>query len=290
MKADEKYVHMKINEAGGLSQINKSIELIQEHLTKEHLTAKGEPFVSKNYRLSLWKPDYKELYNLVVSIFTTALTTDYLTYQAVVGKHNHVLPMEKTIDRVKTMAEVVAMLCLADLIDINSTRGKYHTITPCLVLKNIPFTDKHGTVYDRPQPVESNHDLEQGNMILGGKLNYHNGNICLDHINRMNKIPMALNKEFLIKYPEEPKSDSVIDTPEKKALWQHYSKESKKRYAHALTSAEKLYLNHKPDTRGRVYAVGYYINPQGSGYQKAMLQFANKEHLDNSVAFPKNNL
>ena len=55
----------------------------------------------------------------------------------------------------------------------------------------------------------------------------------------------------------------------------------------ALVKAEKLYINHKPDTRGRIYAVGYYINPQGTSFKKAMLQLANKEHLDNSIAFPK---
>ena len=108
MRADDKYVHEKIQQAGGLKQINKSIELIQEHLTKEHLTAKGEPFVAKNYRLSLWRPDHDELYNLVVSMFTTALTTDYLTYQEIVGIHKDKLPMSKTIDRAKTIAEVTA--------------------------------------------------------------------------------------------------------------------------------------------------------------------------------------
>lgn len=287
MRDDEEYVHEKIKQAGGLPQIDKAIELIQKHLTKEHLTAKGEPFVTKNYRLSLWRPDYTELYNLVVSIFTTALTTNYLTYQAIVGKHNHVLPMEKTVDRVQTMAEIIAMVCHADLINIHSTPGEYHIIKPCLILKNIPFTDRHGTVYDRPQPVESNHDPEQGNMILGGKLNYHEGNICLDHINRMNRIQMSLNKEFLLKYPEEPKDESILEDKETRETWEYYIKESKKRYAHALVHSDKLYLNHKPDTRGRTYAVGYYITTQGSAYKKAMLQFANKEYLDETVAFPK---
>ena len=287
MRVDEKYVHEKIQQAGGLKQINKSIELIQEHLTKEHLTAKGEPFVAKNYRLSLWRPDHDELYNLVVSMFTTALTTDYLTYQEMVGIHKDKLPMSKTIDRAKTIAEVTAMLCLADLINIDSKQGEYHLITPCLVLKDIPVTDKHGTVHDRPQPVESNYDPEQGNMILGGKLNHHYGKICLDHINRMNRIPLVLNKEFLIKYPEEPKDESIVDTAEKQERWGIYTTQAKRKYAMALVKAEKLYINHKPDTRGRIYAVGYYINPQGNGYKKAMLQLANKEHLDNSIAFPK---
>ena len=136
--------------------------------------------------------------------------------------------------------------------------------------------------------MESNYDPEQGNMILGGKLNHHDGKICLDHINRMNRIPLVLNKAFLIKYPEEPKDESIVNTVEKQERWGIYTTQAKKKYAMALVKAEKLYINHKPDTRGRVYAVGYYINPQGSGYKKAMLQLANKEHLNNSVAFPEN--
>lgn len=293
MRDNLKYVHDKLKQVGSLPQINKSIELIQEHLTKEHLTANGEPFVSKNNRLSQWKPTKEELYNLIVAVFTTALTSDYLTYQAAIGKHNNMIPIEDDMDRIKTMAEVVAMLCIADLIDIHSTPGEYHQIIPRLTLDNIPFVDRHGTVYDRPQRVESNWDPEQGNMILGGNLKYHDDCICLDYINKMNSIPMQLNRKFLCKYKEEHKTkyiketDTEVDIQRKEELWGKYTCESKKRYAQALTFSNKLYLNHKPDTRGRYYAVGYYISSQGSSYKKAALQFANKEYLDDSVAFPK---
>ncbi len=40
-----------------------------------------------------------------------------------------------------------------------------------------------------------------------------------------------------------------------------------------------LYLTHKYDRRGRCYASGYHINPQGTDYNKAVLQLAHKEKL-----------
>lgn len=293
MRDDLKYVHGMIWQAGGLPQIDKSIQLIEEHLTKEHLTADGKIFTTKNERLSQWKPEGEDLYNLVIKVFTTALTSDYLTYQAAIGQHSNSIPMNNEIDRVKTMAEVIAMMCIADLIDIHSASGEYHQIIPRLTLENIPFTDRHGTVYSRPQPVVSNWDPEQGNMILGGGIKFHEDCICLDYINKMNSIPMILNKEFLCKYPEEHKEsyikedDDILDIQKKEELWGNYVCESKRRYAQALTFSNRLYLNHKPDTRGRYYAVGYYISSQNSSYKKASLQFANKEYLDDSIAIPK---
>lgn len=279
MRVDVKYVHNKINQAGGLPQIHKAVSLIQNHVSEKHLTSKNEIFTTKNQRLACWKPNQEDIYNLVVSMFTTALTSEYLTYQAMVSIYQSNLPMTKTADRVKTVAEVVAMLCLADLIDINSVRGEYHTITASLKLKNIPTTDKHGTIYEHAQPVESNHDPEQGRMILGGKVKYHDGNICLDHINRLNKIPLQLNKEFLLKYPEEPKKKIKEGEHDKQEVWDTYKSVSRRKYAYALAMKQPVFINHKSCSRGRCYAVGYYINYQGTSYKKASLQFANKEYL-----------
>jgi len=160
-----------------------------------------------------------------------------------------------------------------------------------MILRNIPFTDSHGTVYNRPQLVESNWDEEQGRMLLGNRLNYHTDNICLDHINRMNSIPLSLNKEFLIKFPEEPKEEFEdssmtkdgnpgMTAGEKRELWRKYTEEGKLKYAQALTFSDRVYLNHKPDTRGRTYASGYYINTQGSSYKKASIELYHKEKLN----------
>ena len=287
MRDDVQFVNDAIKNAGGLDRLDNAVDSIMEHLTKVHLKANGEIFESKNARLAQWDPDKGTVYNIAVAMFTTAMTTEYLTYQAMVGIYNNRIPMEKTLDRVKTTAEIIAMLCLADLIDIHSTAGEYHRITPCLMLEGIPFVDRHGTVYDRPQPVESNWDPDQGSMLLGGRLNHHEEKICLDHINKMNSIPLALNKAFLFAYKEKPKSEKAVDTLEKQELWERYTHTCRHKYVHALVKADRLWLNHKYCTRGRTYAVGYYINSQGSSYKKASLELANKEYLNDEIAFPK---
>ncbi len=273
MRDDEAFVHAELAKAGGLPQINAAGKLIKEYL-------KGSYYPSKDARLAQWNPADRDIYDLIVSIFTVTLTNDYLTYQALMGALNNKLPHESTTDRVKTLAEIVACIAKADLIDIKGTRGEYFLISPTLILKGIPFVDNHGTVYDRPQPVEANWDTNQGSMLLGGRLNHHEDNVCLDHINRMNRIPLALNKEFLLKYKEDPKQEKAVDTYEKKMLWNQYTHNGRRRYADMLTRTNKAYLNHKYCTRGRTYAIGYYINSQGSSFKKACLQLANKEYLN----------
>lgn len=273
MRDDEAFVHGKIQEVGGLTQIDNAVGLISNYLL-------GSYYESKNKRLAQWNPLREEIRNLVVAIFTVALTTEFLTYQALMGRLNNRLPMKDTLDRVKTLAEVTALVCKADLIDIKRTMKGYFVITPTLLLEGIPFVDRHATVYNRPQPVEGNWDMDQGSMLLGGPLNHHESEICLDHINRMNKIPMRLNEVFLLKYPEEPKSEKAVNTPKKKQNWDSFVSTGKQKYAHALVKDKNIYLNHKYCTRGRTYATGYYISTQGSSYKKASIGLANKEKLN----------
>lgn len=277
MRDDEAFVHESIQKAGGLIQVDNAIDLISAYLL-------GSYYESKNKRLAQWNPPKEEIRNLVVAIFTVALTTEFLTYQALVSRLNNSLPMKNTLDRIKTLAEITALVCQADLVDIERVMGKkgeYFVITPTLLLEGIPFVDRHATVYNRPQPVEGNWDMDQGSMLLGGPLNHHESNICLDHINRMNKIPMRLNEVFLLKYPEEPKSEKTVNTPKKKQNWDSFVSIGKQKYAHALVKDKNIYLNHKYCTRGRTYATGYYISTQGSSFKKASIQLANKELLNN---------
>lgn len=273
LKISEQYVYGQIISAGGFVEITDCITRIEEYKI-------GHYYESKNIRLAQWKPDDNELCDLIISIFTAVLVHEKLTYQAIVGMLNHKIPMDDLIDRVKTIAEVVAIISKSGLIKINRRgSGKYIMITTDYTLnEEIPCVDKHGLTINRPQPVESNFDENQGSMILGSSLNFHKGNLCLDHINRMNKIPFKLNKEFFKLYEETPKH--TLDTIEKQQQWDTFVKDSSKKYLELIGSDNRCYLNHKYCTRGRTYAVGYHINTQGSSYKKAIIQLANKEYLN----------
>jgi DNA-directed RNA polymerase len=39
----------------------------------------------------------------------------------------------------------------------------------------------------------------------------------------------------------------------------------------------EFYLTHRYDKRGRCYAQGYHVNPQGNDWNKAVIELAEKE-------------
>jgi DNA-directed RNA polymerase len=57
--------------------------------------------------------------------------------------------------------------------------------------------------------------------------------------------------------------------------------QSSKDVMHALMGIrDRFWLTHKYDRRGRTYCVGYHINYQGTSWNKAVVEFANKEELN----------
>ncbi len=44
-----------------------------------------------------------------------------------------------------------------------------------------------------------------------------------------------------------------------------------------VQEGNEFYLTHRYDKRGRTYAQGHFINPQGTEYNKAVLEFSNEE-------------
>jgi hypothetical protein len=99
----------------------------------------------------------------------------------------------------------------------------------------------------------------------------------------MNKVPLSLNKEFLCKVEEEPTFN--LDSPEKIEQWRHFKEQSYMMYMLMAEQGNRFWFNHKVDKRGRIYSHGYHINPQGTSFKKAMLEFADAE-LVSGVPMP----
>jgi len=281
LRMDERFVQNAINEAGGMDEIKQAINAIQDYRVKQY-------YPKKSIRLNNWDPCRTEIEEIVISVFTAVLVNECLTYQAAAGMLNHKINMDDTVDRVKTISEIIGLISLTGLINVERRgSGQSILITTDYTVSDIPSIDKHGLVLNRPQLVERNWDPDQGSMILGGKLNFHEKNLCLDHLNRMNQIPLKLNIAFIEACPEEPKStfikasDSPAKAAEKMHQFRQFAKDSSKKYMEIINGKNRAYLNHKYCTRGRTYAVGYYINTQGASYKKASLELYNKEFLNN---------
>lgn len=197
------------------------------------------------------------------------------------------LNFDDKADSILTVAEMLAVLCLTDAFDI--IKGAQ---SDSLVIQSrIPLSHSLTQYVMRsgylppmvcaPQEVTSNHEsgyLTHNDCLILGKANGHDGDICLDVINKQNQIPLKLDLDFLCTTEEEPTFE--IDTPEKAQQWSQFKAESYERYLLMAAQGNHFYLTNKVDKRGRLYAQGYHITTQGTGFKKAMLEFADEEIVE----------
>lgn len=124
-----------------------------------------------------------------------------------------------------------------------------------------------------------------GSLIL--KKNHHDDDICLDHINRVNAMPLALNMDVVAfvqnqwKNLDKPKEHETFQEYKKrKDAFEKYDETSRDVIAALMAQGNEIYLTHKYDKRGRTYAQGYHISYQGNDWCKAVVEFAHAEKLN----------
>ena len=139
-----------------------------------------------------------------------------------------------------------------------------------------------------PKEVNSNVDTgyhasgAKGSLLL--RDNHHMEDICLDHINRANKVAMSINGQVAMmvknkwKNLDKPKEGESTENYKKRVkAFEKYDRHAYRVMAFVFKENNKFYLTHRYDKRGRVYPQGYYINPQGNEWHKAIIEFTNKE-------------
>ncbi len=140
----------------------------------------------------------------------------------------------------------------------------------------------------KPAEVVTNRDTgyltNKGSIIL--KKNHHDNDVCLDHINRMNSIKLALNMD-VVKFVSN--SWKNLDRPKPGELGEDFQKRRKafakydktaKQVADILNeNSDHFYLTHKYDKRGRTYCQGYHVTYQGNDWNKAAVEFYDREYV-----------
>ena len=187
-------------------------------------------------------------------------------------------------EAITTVAEITAVLCATDAFDIE----KANKMASLMVVSNIPLSERLVTFIEESQflppmvcePLELTHNYSSGYLthndsLILGTGNHHDGDICLDVLNTMNKVALKLDTEFLSQVEEEPTFD--LDTQDKVDQWNKFKEQSYMMYSLLASQGNQFYLNHKVDKRGRIYCHGYHISTQGTSFKKAMLEFAKEE-------------
>jgi len=187
-------------------------------------------------------------------------------------------------EAITTVAEITAVLCATDAFDIE----KANKMASLMVVSNIPLSEKLVTFIEESQflppmvcePLELTHNYSSGYLthndsLILGTGNHHDGDICLDVLNIMNKVALKLDTDFLCKVEEEPTFD--LDTQDKLDQWNKFKEQSYMMYSLLASQGNRFYFNHKVDKRGRIYCHGYHVSTQGTSFKKAMLEFAKEE-------------
>ena len=140
-----------------------------------------------------------------------------------------------------------------------------------------------------PQMVNDNHDTgyftSRNSLIL--RKNHHDGDICLDHINRVNAVRFKIDHDTarMVKNRwrnlDRPKQgETKLDFDKRVKAFEKYDRTAKDVITKILEHGNEFYLTHKYDKRGRVYCQGYHVNYQGAPWNKAVIELADKELVE----------
>lgn len=282
------------------ARITQGIELVEEYRSKTY------SYASKNLRIAqLANLDIEEL---VLDIFTgIAYCPRPELYTSVTAQLASRLKFDDKTDAIKTVAELVAVLCLTDAFDITK-EGKMASL---MVVSRMPLSDAliktiNESAYLPPmlcEPLEliTNYCsgyLSHKDSVILGKGNHHDGDVCLDVLNTVNKVALRLDTKFLSTLEEDPTLEFTVEWAHKKAMekgrvitdavakervakaienWHKFKGQSYEFYKAMAVQGNNFYLTNKVDKRGRIYAQGYHITTQGTPFKKAMIELANEE-------------
>jgi len=141
---------------------------------------------------------------------------------------------------------------------------------------------------EHPEPVTTNKDTGyktiKNSVILNN--NYTDDDVCLEHLNKMNSVPLSLNADVVAfvqnKWAnlDRPKArESAEDFQKRRKAFNKYNRTSKN-VLQAIMLEDRFWLTHKYDFRGRTYSQGYHVNYQGNDWNKACIELADAEPLN----------
>lgn len=164
----------------------------------------------------------------------------------------------------------------------------------------LPMVVEPGKVRDNSNNRGSGYILDTyDSLLLNGK--WYSGDVCREYLDKVNKVGLCLNQDVLELFEHKLNLESIRQTVEMNNLANGTNTSPEKVIQQAqenwvlminqtnlgkeILEDKVFYLTHKYDHRGRVYSQGVHFNYQGDTYCKAMIEFANKEVISDSVNF-----
>ena len=188
-------------------------------------------------------------------------------------------------------ADALLLACQIDLVDWNPTTEQFivkYDITQD-VQDDLDRYQFPLPMIVEPRELKTNSDTgyftSRNSVIL--KNNHHDKDVCLDHLNQMNRIKLTLNNDVAAfienswRNLDKPKpGEDRKDFDKRKKAFEKYDRTARDVMAHLEIAGGEFHLTHKYDKRGRVYCQGYHVNYQGNTWNKAVIEFAHQETVE----------
>lgn len=304
---NRKHIDLKIREAIKASEfterkVHEGVTLLKEWL-------QGEYHESKMDRLA--QLQHLDLEVLVRELFVgIAYVQKDTPFTSVTAQLAGKLGFNNKGAAIQTVAEIIAVLCATDAFDIN----KKSLSASLTLVSRIPLPEElihfiENSVYLPPmvvEPLELKNNRDSGylthrdSLVLGAG-NHHEGDLCLDVLNLINRVPLKLDVEFLCALEEDPNTEFTVEWAHAKAMekgqflshaqalerveeaieqFYQFKAQSYRFYKLMVDHGNRFHLTHKVDKRGRIYAQGYHITTQGTSFKKAMVELAHEEVVE----------
>jgi hypothetical protein len=159
--------------------------------------------------------------------------------------------------------------------DVQDLLDRYQFPLPMVVRPNKVTNNKSGSGYFDTK----------GRIVLNGSEVFDEEDMCLDHINRANSVGLTLNPDVVASeqgnliLPKRKNGESFLDFQKRQKQAEVFYNTSYEVMQGLLALGNEFWVTNKYDRRGRTYSVGYHINPQGTDYNKAVLELSRKETI-----------
>lgn len=261
-------------------KVEQGIHLLEEYRGKTY------GYDSKNRRVA--QLENLDLETLVRDIFVgVAYCLRETLFTSVTSQMAGRLKFSDKVEAITTVAEIMAVLCMTDAFDI----VKADKMASLAVISRIPLNAELVQFIEQsqylppmicePKTLRSNYDsgyLTHSDSLVLGSGNHHDGDLCLDVLNLMNRVPLKLATDFLGSVEEAP--TFLVETPEQAEQWEAFKRQSYAFYGLMARHGNRFHLTHKVDKRGRIYAQGYHVSTQGTAFKKAMVELADEEIVE----------
>ena len=196
--------------------------------------------------------------------------------------------MRKHMDSAQETVAELHKCAEADLVDWHDSLGQF--VAKFLISEDVQ-EELDRFQYPLPmiiEPFELKSNLDTGYLLGKGSVilrdNHHEEDVCLDHLNRLNKLKLCINHDTALMIKNQWRGldkikagETPADFERRKKQFEKYDRTAKDVIDLLTQEGNEFYLTHKYDKRGRTYCQGHHITYQGTPWNKAVIQFANTE-------------